>query len=328
MQHSKIAFTSCARFNTRDVQTVWKDIETANPDYLILLGDTIYMDFGIWPFFAEYSGKPRKYSLDEFESIMRRKYIQQFSEPNFASLIEKMREKNGLLAVWDDHDFAWNNAYGADPDSFGDSQLSAKMRISRDLFHEFLNCAPKPPELFGAVDTPMARIILLDNRTYATPLTVDRPVLMGDAQMSSLKGYLDTDLSYTLICGGLTLNRSAERWNKYTEEYNRFKDLVYGKKGIIYLGGDIHKNAFDVPTKDKKVPCYQIVSSGASIRYLGLPFEFDVRKNWTMLVLCEKGVSISQHSKKDITYYYIDKESWDYRIYGATGYAKEGCMHV
>jgi len=71
------------------------------------------MDYGIWPFTKEYIEAPKKYNLKKFKTVMEQKYINQFKNvASFKRLIDKMRAKNGFHAVWDDHDFAWNNVKG------------------------------------------------------------------------------------------------------------------------------------------------------------------------------------------------------------------------
>jgi len=290
---------------------VWRDILAQDPDYLLLLGDQIYMDFGFWPFSNEYRGKPKSYTPAQFAAVMRQKYEQQWAEPHFNRLVAHMRAKNGFFGTWDDHDFAWNNAYGNDPTLADDVFLAEKKQISRDLFHEFMACATHLPEVYGCVDTPLARAILLDNRFHATPLDVPQPALMGPQQMAFLAAHLQHDRPYTLICGGLTLTHSAERWSKYQKEFVHFQQLVAGASGkVIYLGGDIHTNALDAPSANGSPPCYEIISSGACVNYLGLPFEFDLRRNWSLLELSEQEVMVSQHDKKGITRYRIDRASW------------------
>ena len=295
MSALKIAFTSCARYKPGQPQTAWSDIAAADPDYLLLLGDQIYMDFGLWPFSSEYQGKPKKYSVEQFAAIMRRKYALQWSEPHFSRLMAQMRARNGFFGVWDDHDFGWNNAYGHDQTLSADVHLAEKRDTARGLFHEFMDCATQPPEIFGFHDTTLARIIFLDNRYHATPLAVENPELMGRRQMDYLAAHLQHDRHYTLICGGLTLMHSAENWSRYTAEFARFKQLIAGVERLLYLGGDIHKNAFTGPAADGRPPCYEIISSGLCVNYLGLPFEFDRRRNWTLLELDASQVRIDQH---------------------------------
>ncbi len=310
MSKTKIAFTSCARYQPQVPQLAWNDIAAADPDYLILLGDQIYMDFGLWPFSNEYNGKPKNYSVAEFSAVMRHKYELQWSEPNFARLVAKMRAKNGFFGIWDDHDFAWNNAYGRDTTLSADAHMAEKREISRALFHEFMACATQPPQVYGFADIPLARLIFLDNRFDATPLDVAQPELMGQAQMAFLADHLQHAQPYTLICGGLTLTHSAENWSRYTQEFALFQQLIKGRAGVIYLGGDIHKNAFDTPAANGLPPCYQIISSGLCVNYLGLPFEFDRRRNWTLLEVDAQQLLISQHDKNGITRYRIDHASW------------------
>jgi len=317
----KIAFTSCVRYKPNQPQTAWNDIAAADPDYLFLLGDQIYMDFGLWPFAREHQGKPKQYTPEQFAAVMRRKYELQWSEPNFSRLMNRMRAKGGFFGVWDDHDFGWNNAYGNDPTLPPEVHLAEKVQISRDLFHEFMNCATQPPAIYGMHDTPLARFIFLDNRSYATPLSVNNPVLMGNTQMDFLARQLQHERPYTLICGGLTLMHSAENWSKYSQEFARFKQLIAGKNRVLYLGGDIHKNAFSAPTADAKPPCYEIISSGLCVNYLGLPFEFDCRRNWSLLELDEQQVQVSQHDKHGISRYRIDAASWQSESLGREKWA-------
>lgn len=310
MTITKIAFTSCARYQPQVPQVAWDAIAQADPDYLFLLGDQIYMDFGLWPFATEYQGKPKQYSVAQFEAVMRDKYQRQWAEPHFSRLLAQMRAKGGLFGVWDDHDFAWNNAYGNDPTLDAGVHLAEKKAVARALFHEFMNCAPQPPEIYGSLDTEHARIIFLDNRSYATPLGVPNPELMGQRQMEYLASQLHHDRCYTLICGGLTLMQSGENWSKYTHEFASFKKLIAAVPRVVYLGGDIHKNTLTAPSADGRPPCYEIISSGVCVNILGLPFEFDRRRNWTLLALDATGVQVAQHDKKGVSRWHIDQASW------------------
>jgi len=59
MKRTKIAFTSCMRADAFPVQPVWQVIdEVVDPEYLFLLGDQIYMDFGWKVFGKEPIGSP------------------------------------------------------------------------------------------------------------------------------------------------------------------------------------------------------------------------------------------------------------------------------
>ncbi len=320
MSSTKIAFTSCARYHPQVRQTVWLDIAESDPDYLLLLGDQIYMDFGLWPFTPEHQGWTKPLSVKEFASVMRSRYEQQWAVPEFAALLAQMRKKRGLLGVYDDHDFAWNNVYGADTLSHPEYLVSEKRDVARAMFHEFMNCAPSPPNLHGVVDTEHARIILLDNRYYATPAKSADPVLMGAEQMQFLSTALDHQLRYTLVAGGLTLTQSSECWSKYKREYGEFCTLVKGKP-VAYLGGDVHRNVF-VPPAWNNPPCYELISSGASVGVLGLPFEFDRRRNWTLLEVNELCILVNQYDKSGVNLYRVRGQDWGYDNLGRRKYVR------
>jgi len=310
----KIVFGSCTRFHAGRTQPVWDRVAAIEPDYLALLGDQIYMDYGFWPFAREYIGRPKKYSVEAFERVMRQKYAQQWSVPNFHQLISEMQAKNGLLGTWDDHDFTWNNAYGAERKHCkGENdcyQMEAKRQIARKLFHEYMNCSSNQPEVYCYRDTPVARLIVLDNRYYAMSHKTDNPALLGAEQMAFLKEKLQHDLPYTIIFGGLTLTYSRENWSNYDREFSDFLAMVDDKK-VLYVGGDIHHNKFSIIDPYSQFPLYQAASSGMSLDWGVLPLKLDYTENWGLLTLNQEAVSIQFYNKRGLSFSeQIDVASW------------------
>lgn len=295
---TKIAFTSCARYEAFREQPQWRDIENADPDYLFLLGDQIYMDFGYWPFGNERNGTPRRYPKEKFERIMKEKYDRQWSEPNFRHLFDRMKAKDAVYGVWDDHDFAWNNALGSKvPDEI--------KRISRDCFHHWMDCSTNRPEVYCHIDIPDTRVIFLDNRYYASDAT-----LLGAKQFEFMAAKLNHPQKYTFICAGLTLTRGCDNWSKYESDYRKFCALIGQHENVIFLSGDIHRNAFSPPAADRN--CYEIVSSGLAVGYFGLPFKFDDRRNWGLIEFDENEILVRLHSKSGIEDFRIDGRTWEY----------------
>lgn len=307
---SRIAFTSCIRRkNKHDMQPQWQAIIDADPDYLLLTGDHIYMDFGYWPFSREYTHKPKSYSANEFRRIMQEKYELQWAEPHFKTLIDKMKAKNGLIATWDDHDFAWNNACGAQvPDEI--------KTISRELFHHYLGkpendayqSALNPQDLYGFYDIPGARIIVLDTRFYAEEACLFKPdaKLLGDQQWQFLTQALQHTAPLTLIVSAISLTKGGENWQRYRKEYQKLQDLLRPIKGAIVIAGDIHSNALLAP--DKKRPCYELIASGMAVNQLGLPFGITDQRNWGLMDIDSENIAISLHSKRGKKSYQLDQE--------------------
>ncbi len=293
---TKIIFTSCIRYEAFKNQPEWKDISNQNPDYLFLLGDTIYMDYGIKPFSKEPIGAPEKYSNAKFEKLMKKKYSNQFEKvPEFRKLVKDMRKKNGFYAIWDDHDFAWDNSKG--------SKVSLKKKnISRSLFHKYTDCSTNKPHVYYHVDLPSARAIFIDNRTDAEEKGNNNK-LISDLQFDFLAEKLNHNLKYTLICGGLTLTSGNENWGNYSSQLKKLCRLLQHKKNVIFLGGDIHQNKFVKPKKIKKLGIstpVQLISSGMQVNYAGLGIPLDDQHNWGMLELRKKRVNVSFYNKNGL----------------------------
>ncbi len=310
MSKVKIAFTSCVCYEKFPDQPQWLDIENQNPDYLFLLGDNIYMDYFNLFFNKEGLGKPSKYEKQVFEETMERKYRTQWNEPHFKSLFKKMKSKNALFGTWDDHDFGWNNAWG--------NEVKPEIKdISRAKFHQWMkNCSTNLPEIYCHLDIEHARVIFLDSRSYADSPEKTNAKMLGDKQFEFLKEKLNHDKRYTIICAGLTMTYGSDNWAEFSTEYSRFCRLVEGRKDVIFLAGDIHKNKFSPPSPETyfraRRPCYEIVSSGLALNYFGLPFKFDNIHNWGLLELDDDEIIVQLFNKRGKNTYRIDGKTWQH----------------
>jgi len=290
------------RYQSHPSQPQWQTIEAENPDYLFLLGDQIYMDYGI--FSAAPIGFPKFYSDKYFERTMNRHYAEQWREPNFKQLFEKMKAKNAIFGVWDDHDFAWNGAYG-------NAVSKTKKEIARKLFHHWMDCSTNRPEVYCHIDIAQARVIFLDTRYYADPKRTEPRQLLGEKQFEFLEQSLDHNLPYTILCSGITLTHGTENWGLFKQDYARLRALLAGRERVLFLAGDIHKNKFALP--DATRPCYEIVSSGLAVNYLGLPGTGC--HNWGVLEIDELGISVKLVDKRREQLYRIDSTNWHQRTF-------------
>ena len=145
---TRIAITSCCKIQMVREQIGWSQIEAAEPDLLLLLGDTAYMHNSRW----DHDG------LD-------RRYCEQFEEPHFASLVENVP----FLATWDDHDFGTN-------DSAGGEIADWKRRKSRKLFDKHIWAdrlrhrirKPCSAGIYYSIDFNDIRVIMVDVRYFRT----------------------------------------------------------------------------------------------------------------------------------------------------------------
>jgi alkaline phosphatase D len=321
----RIAFASCTniRHYPSPGQTVWREIGAQRPDWLLLLGDNIYMDY--FPAL----GAPKYWPLERFAAEMHRRYAEQYAEHNLNALVRQME---GRIAVtWDDHDFAWNNANGGDV-SFD------QMKVSRALFHQFrgaLKNAPQayPPlpliddllaspnalaDIYEAFAVGPDRLIVTDGRAYRRSLN-DPPnpsaPLLGAAQETWLLRELSQNARVHIVASGSTLGHfpgwlidSGEAWSHWDSAYRRFLAMCDRKK-VIYLGGDIHENRFAAHDTGKS-RVFEAISSGAAMRKYWL---FGARRNFGVIALDDELVTVNLYEKGKLSRRIIDIHAWTER---------------
>lgn len=142
----KIVFTSCMDAERVADQVIWARIAGEHPDVLMLLGDQIYMDWGVgletegWR--ALIAARP-EVGLECYARDMHRRYALQWGVVGFRELIcgfVGRADPARLLVTWDDHDFAWNDSLGVDGTGPGYRRsVPAQVKaVSRRLFEQFV----------------------------------------------------------------------------------------------------------------------------------------------------------------------------------------------
>ena len=106
-----LVFASCMSALDNPEQPVWVEAAAHKPEWLVLGGDNIYMDYGV------HLDQSRHWTPARFAQEMQLRYTRQFAVKTFRELVETI-PAGQVIGVWDDHDFAWQNCFGADP-SYG-----------------------------------------------------------------------------------------------------------------------------------------------------------------------------------------------------------------
>jgi alkaline phosphatase D len=199
-----IAFGSCNRDELP--QPLWPVITKDNPDLWIWAGDNIYADWHERP-----DGQKVKFTINR-EWVTQR-YAAQFNQPGYAAF----REKTPIIGTWDDHDYGRNNA-GAE----------YKLKeITRDLALSFMEVPIGDPRwqregLYGAYDFgtsgKMTKVILLDNRYFASGKKANEPDLLGEGQ----RAWLETTLRRSkadlhILVSGTQIISEEHRWEKWAD---------------------------------------------------------------------------------------------------------------
>lgn len=249
-----VAFGSCSRDELP--QPLWPVITEHAPDLWIWGGDNIYADW-----YAPPTGERVQYSIDR--AWVTKRYAAQFNRPDYAAF----RQQFPILGTWDDHDFGRNNA-GA---SF------ALKEVTRDLALNFMQVPIGDPRwtregLYGAYDFgpegQMTKVILLDNRYFATGAKADQPSLLGEAQRAWLaKTLRASKADLHLIVSGTQVVSAEHRWEKwadYPEDRAWLLEQIAASETLtVLLSGDRHIHEISV-LRDIELdyPLADITSSG------------------------------------------------------------------
>jgi alkaline phosphatase D len=271
----KIAFTSCIDAIDDPIQPVWDRIRKLEPDVLLLLGDLMYMDYGLAPLGAHRPlGWPRKVSNAVFAEAMHERYAKQWAVKSFRELLHT---KVKLGMIWDDHDFAWNNARGQGTEPRF-AVPTEKLLIAQGLFRQFRAVCAKPdvslypampsldillaaPEtgIQDSFDFDGVRFVMLDGRSYRQDPNIGPDADMhGYTQRKWLAAQVDGAHGLTVLCSGSVLHGAAESWDKYLD-YQWLLGMAQNK--VIVLSGDIHSNRLPMRHSDHVV---EVTASGAA----------------------------------------------------------------
>ena len=227
----RIAVGSCAREGEGSA-SVWRRIASLDPDALVLLGDTPYID-----------------TTDL--TVQRTRYGEFAAVPDFASLLRN----RPLYATWDDHDFGANDT---------DGSLAGKEN-SRRAFVEF-HANPSYGDGAEGVYTRFrlggAEVFLLDTRYFAgsgpSPIAAGR-TLLGPGQWEWLRdGLRSSTAPFKFLATGLIWNGAVrpgklDHWGSYPEEREALFRFIgdEGITGVVLVGGDVHRTrVLRYPTSD------------------------------------------------------------------------------
>ncbi|HLP51866.1 MAG TPA: alkaline phosphatase D family protein [Chitinophagales bacterium] len=239
---------SCALMNTDISRFVFPGASTAifeimrrkKSDFMLWLGDNIY-----------YFSKHYK----SYDGMFNRN----LKIRNYFPALQLFLASQPHYAIWDDHDYGWNDADKNFP--LKDTALT--------IFKGFWPNTYEPDTLKGNYFTYTyydAEFFMTDCRYFRDPEGDTSGAYFGEQQMAWLKDkLLNSKATFKFICSGSqVLNDSyyGESYAKYSKERNELLDFIANKnvKGVIFLSGDKH---FSEMSKRiwKGYPMYDFTSS-------------------------------------------------------------------
>ncbi len=219
-----LVFGSCARDIPSIATPVWDAMGKQDPDLLVLIGDTPYIDATTL-------------------SYQQRRYKEFYEVSEFQQLLST----TPFYSVWDDHDFGKNDT---------DGNLEGKER-SRTAFMQF-----RPNPTFGMDDQGIythfkrgpVEVFLLDTRwfagTEASPFDSEQPTLLGKRQWEWLAEELRASTAEfkiivsSMIFNGAVRPNKPDHWDSYPHEKEALFKLIgqHNISGVVLIGGDIHRS--------------------------------------------------------------------------------------
>lgn len=272
----KLAFTSCMSFTVFAQQPVWDQIAAQQPDQLVLLGDSIYIDAGPYPHGCNH---PKDMDPVQFMQHVLGRWRLQLDQPQFRALVKAVPTE----AIWDDHDFLWDES-GAEG-VINRRIYTENIRISRALFNAFRRTldARLAPDSFPsayndwAINQPNEpppgyrwrdldgdiRLHLTDGRSWRI-----RRDLLGADQRTQIEASLAAKphAVHLLASGSVVCNDCDARWQEF-DDYAWLQALARQYK-ILVLSGDIHANRFQRIDLGDGRWLYDATASGAAIKKL------------------------------------------------------------
>ncbi|MFO1217966.1 MAG: hypothetical protein U1E89_06215 [Burkholderiaceae bacterium] len=269
----RIAFTSCHFTRVFAQQPVWGWIAQQQPDHLLLLGDKFYLD-------VAGPAHPEAMTDLEFAQHQLDLYAELVAQPEFAALVAALPGR--VHTIWDDHDFLWNDACGANVHPLH----SEKLRLSTALLEAFraalaqgLAGAAFPPAiddaaLWNAAQGPLAApsialapdvwLHLSDGRTNRTRtwgVRESRRTILGAAQRDAFTQAVTAQpQALHLFASGSTV----AGWQPYATDLAWLEGLAANQR-LLVLSGDIHRNRLDA-FYTGGFPMHEATSSGAAVR--------------------------------------------------------------
>lgn len=249
----RIAFGSCARVQLYPDQPVFEAVAAMEPDLFLWLGDNIYAD-------------------SDSETAFSAMYSRQRNVASLAPLLRAVPQ----LAIWDDHDFGYNDS---------DRRNPAKAMAHRLFTRWWANPAaglPDAPGVFFRHSLGPIDIFMLDGRYYRDPPKDPdgaAKTMLGHAQKEWLKHELKASKAvFKILASGTGWTRAeqdGDSWAAYLHERDEIFDFIRDEQisGCFGISGDVHQGEVNcVPRSEQGgYDFYDLVSSGLA-QYLSPKF--------------------------------------------------------
>jgi alkaline phosphatase D len=301
---------SCALMNTDFSRFVFpgfsagifETMRRRKSDFMLWLGDNIY-----------YLGK----QYNSYDNMFNRN----LKVRNYFPVLQFFLAQQPNYAIWDDHDYGWNDADRSFP------LKDTALKVFKGFWPNTYNVDDSLKGNYFSYRYYDAEFFMTDDRFYRAPEGDTAGDYFGPQQVAWLKDKLiNSNATFKFICSGSqVLNDSyyGESYAKYPVERNHLLDFIAENniKGVIFLSGDKHFS--EMSKRDwKGYPMYDFTSSPLTspvikIRTNGFKNKYSVsgtllyRKNFGIISIT--GEANSRSCKMEIFGIGGDKK-WEYVV--------------
>lgn len=258
-----IAFGSCAE--QWKPQPALDSALAKRPDIFIYLGDNIYSD---------------TYSMD----TLRSNYAVLATKPEF----QRLKAAVPIYAVWDDHDFGWNDSGRHYPykeeskkiflDFFGD-QGDVTINSHAGIYHVAYFGEPgrRVQIIFPDLRTFRDKLLPYNGNRASDPrfnYTLDYSpyesadsAMVGEEQWKWIEAQLNEPADVRVIASSTQFSithNGYEAWANFPHEQKRMLELIKKTKanGVLFISGDVHYAEISKLIAEGNYPIYDVTSSG------------------------------------------------------------------
>ena len=240
----RVGFGSCARIARDPEQRIFRVVDAQSPDLFFWLGDNVYADTETEEAFADEYRRQR--NVASLQRVIR-------SVPQFA--------------IWDDHDFGYNNSDGEYP--YKEQSLAVFKRYWANPAYG----QPNNPGVYFEYSYAGIDFFFLDGRYNRSPNAAqDGPEksFLGETQTKWLKERLLASRApfKILACGSgwsMADGPTGDTWAAFRTERDALFDFIRDKRieGVVCLSGDSHVGELNcIPWSEKGgYDIYDLVSS-------------------------------------------------------------------
>jgi alkaline phosphatase D len=217
----RVAFGSCARYVWDREQRIFDGVVSQSPDLFLWLGDNVYADTEAPEMIADELRRQR--NVERMQPLIR-------SVPQ--------------LAIWDDHDFGYNNSDGSSP---GKAQA---LEVFRRYWSNPSSGLAATPGVFFDYSHGGVDFFFLDGRYYRDPNSASDGAsknFLGTGQTDWLKERLLASRApfKVLVCGSgwsAADGSQGDTWSAFLTERNALFDFIRDREisGVVLLSGDSH----------------------------------------------------------------------------------------